>query len=64
MLNHALAKISRLDGIALFGLAKHIWIMFRRAEERRRLSELSLLEWRDLGLHHVRQELSKWPWEQ
>jgi hypothetical protein len=53
----------RLGGRALIGRVKEILETFRRAGERRRLSELTPLERRDLGLHQVREELNKWPWE-
>jgi hypothetical protein len=64
MLDHAFARLLRAASVVLIGLARQIRIMFRRATERRRLSELSPVERRDLGLHRVHQELSKWPWEQ
>ena len=63
MPDHALTKTLCLAARALIGLAKDICEMFRRADERRRMSELSPLEWRDLDVHRVRRELSKWPWE-
>jgi Domain of unknown function (DUF1127) len=59
-----LLQKSRALRAALTGLANAICTGFRRAEQRRILSELTPLEWRDLGLHRVRQELNKWPWEQ
>jgi hypothetical protein len=64
MLDHALAKIPSFMVRGLIGRAKDICEMFPRAGERRRLSKLSDVEWRDLGIGQVRRELSKWPWEQ
>jgi hypothetical protein len=64
MLDHALTKMLRLVTRTLIGLAEDICEMSRRVDERRRLSELFPLEWRDLGVHRVSRELSKWPWEQ
>jgi hypothetical protein len=58
-----LAKMARLAGIVLIGLAANICDVLRRTGERRRLSELSSLERRDLGLHEVHRELKKWPWQ-
>jgi hypothetical protein len=63
MFSHAFTKLARLAGVALTGLANGIFDVFRRAGERRRLSELSSLERRDLGLHQVDHELNKWPWQ-
>jgi len=62
MLDHA-RTMPRLVAIALTGVVKAICMMVRRADERRKLSGLSALEWRDLDIHRVRQELNKWPWE-
>jgi len=53
----------RLGGRALIGRVKEIVETFRRADDRRRLSELTPLERQDLGLHQVREELNKWPWQ-
>ena len=64
MLDHAFARLPRVASIVLIGLARETSIMFRRARERHRLSELSPLERRDLGLHRVNRELNKWLWEQ
>jgi hypothetical protein len=63
MPGHVLAKMARLAGIVLTGLAANICDMLRRTGERRRLSELSILERRDLGLNEVHRELQKWPWQ-
>ena len=61
MLDDALTKMSRFMVPALIGRAKDICEMLRRAGERCRLSQLSALEWRNLGIRDVRRELSKWP---
>jgi hypothetical protein len=63
MPGHALAKMARLAGIVLIGLAANICDMLRRTGERRSLSKLSSLERRDLGFHEVHRELKKWPWQ-
>jgi hypothetical protein len=55
--------MARLLGVALKNLANGICKMARRVGERHGLSELSSLERRDLGLHRVDEELSKWPWQ-
>ena len=63
MLDHALTTMPRLAGAALIRLATEIRETLRRADERRTLAALSPLERQDLGLHQVRQELNKWPWQ-
>jgi hypothetical protein len=63
MLDHALTKMPRLLSRALAGLARDICEIWRRVDERRRLSELSFSEWQDLGVHQVRKEVTKWPWQ-
>ena len=59
MRDHAVTKWR----VLLVGLANGVCDIFRRVEERRRLSKLSPFEWRDLGIHEVRKEFVKWPWE-
>jgi uncharacterized protein YjiS (DUF1127 family) len=63
MCAHALTKIPCIMGRTLVGLTKNVCEIFRRADERRRLSELSPYEWRDIGIHQVRKEFTKRPWE-
>jgi hypothetical protein len=63
MLDHALTKMRCLLSRALAGLARDICEICRRVDERRRLSELSFSEWQDLGVHQVRKEATKWPWQ-
>jgi len=63
MSDHAFAKMACLVGNALKRIANGIINMLRRAGERRRLSELSALERRDLGHHRVHDELNKRPWQ-
>jgi hypothetical protein len=63
MPGHVLAKMARLAGIVLIGLAANICDMLRRTGERRKLSGLSSLERRDLGLHEGHRELKKRPWQ-
>lgn len=63
MLDYALTKMPRLLGRALAGFAKDICALCRRADERRKLSKLSAADWRDLGVHQVREELLKRPWQ-
>jgi uncharacterized protein YjiS (DUF1127 family) len=53
----------RRFGRALASFAEDICELIRRADERRKLSELSLPDWRDLGIHQVREELLKRPWQ-
>jgi uncharacterized protein YjiS (DUF1127 family) len=62
MLDHLLTKAPRFIGQSLVGLAKGVCRIVRRIDERRKLSELSPCEWRDLGIHQVRKELTKRPW--
>jgi hypothetical protein len=62
MLDIFVTRQARLFGVALNAVAKGIRNAVRRANERYRLSELSLLERRDLGSDRVDQELKKWPW--
>jgi uncharacterized protein YjiS (DUF1127 family) len=62
MLDHVLTKATHLIGRTLVGLAKGAYVIVRRVDERRKLSELSPSEWRDLGIHQVRKELTKRPW--
>jgi hypothetical protein len=55
-------KIGRVFN-RLIRITDEVRNMLRRMDERRRLTELSPLERRDLGPHEVRQELNKWPWQ-
>jgi hypothetical protein len=45
------------------GIANCISDAVRRARERDRLGALYSIERQDLGLHRVREELDKWPWQ-
>jgi hypothetical protein len=62
MLDILFTRQARLFGVALNAVAEGIRNAVRRTNERYRLSELSLLERRDLGSDRVDQELKKWPW--
>jgi hypothetical protein len=62
MLEVLLARRARRLGVALKAAAHGIRNAIRRASERDRLSQLSLLERRDVGSHRIDQELRKWPW--
>jgi hypothetical protein len=63
MLDTLLAKQARLFGVALKAAVEGTRNAAQRANERYRLSELSRVEQRDMGLHQVAEELKKWPWQ-